>query len=74
MIESPLIQELQTAWACARAHQDILAVLEARFDKVPRELAERIESVVDDNQLTDLVRKAATSPNLDAFRSEVERS
>jgi hypothetical protein len=70
MIESPLIQE----FVAARVHKDILTFLEARFGQVPRDLAEKIETVVDDDQLTELVRKAATSPNLEAFRSEVERS
>jgi hypothetical protein len=74
MIESPLIQELRAEWACARTHQDILAVLETRFGEVPRDLPEKIASVVDDDQLTELVRKAASCPDLKAFRNEVERS
>ncbi len=78
MIESPLIQELRTQWtretACARAQQDILAVLETRFGEVPRDLAEKIESVVDEHQLTELVRRAAAAPNLEAFRSEINRN
>jgi hypothetical protein len=89
MIESPLIDQLfkerygqqlaeevrQTARQTARetAHRAILTVLEARFGQVPRDLAEDIESVADENRLTDLVCRGATCPDLEAFRDEIER-
>ena len=69
MIESPLIQELVRE----TAHRAILTVLEARFGEIPREVAEAVTSVSDDNQIRDLVRKAAACPDLDAFRSELAR-
>jgi hypothetical protein len=40
MIESPLIEEL----VLQRVHKFVVTVLEARFGKVPRDLAEKIES------------------------------
>ena len=74
MIESPLIRELLSEKACETAHRDILTVLETRFGDLPPDLAEDIESVVDEEQLKGLVRKAASCPDLDAFRSAVGRT
>lgn len=85
MLESPLIDELvmekygelftekTRETACETAHQDIVTFLEARFGDVPRDLAEEIESVVDEKQLKGLVRSAGACPDLDAFRSAVAR-
>ena len=89
MLESPLIDELvmekygelltektreaARETACETAHQYIVVVLEARFGDVPRDLAEEIESVVDEKQLKCLVRSAGACPDLDAFRSAVAR-
>ena len=70
MIESPLLQE----FASERARKMIFAFLETRFGEVPGDLAEDIESVSDENQLTELARKAATCADLESFRSEVEGS
>ena len=60
--------------ACKTAHQNIVTVLEARFGDVPRDLAEKIESFVDEKQLKGLVRSAVACPDLDAFRSAVPRN
>ena len=85
MLESPLIQELVAERAeelvATRTHElvaegrqrDILAVIQTRFGEVPRDLAEEIESVVDDDQLTALVRKAVACPSLESLRNEIER-
>jgi hypothetical protein len=73
MIESPLIQELLTEKSCARAHEDILAVLKARFGEVPRDLSEDIQAVVKDRHLRALVRKAALCSDLNVFRKAVRR-
>jgi hypothetical protein len=89
MLESPLIDELvmekygelltektreaARETACETAHQYIVTFLEARFGDVPRDLAEEIESVVDETQLRSLVRSAGACPDLDAFRSAVAR-
>jgi hypothetical protein len=47
--------------------------LEARFGDVPRDLAEEIESVVDEKQLKGLVRSAGACPDLDASRNVIAR-
>ncbi len=81
MIESPLIQEVlqeilaeKTAEkARERAHRDILTFLETRFGLVPPDLAAELQSVTEDDRLTDLVRKAASCPDLESFRDAVRR-
>jgi hypothetical protein len=83
MIESPLIDELLAdpefveAYVAkktrANAQRNILMFLETRFGAIPPDLAERIQSVADEDRLTDLVRKAASCPDLDAFRRETQR-
>ena len=76
MIESPLIQELLAdkarTTACETAHRDIVTFLEARFGGIPQDMAGEIESVVDDEQLRRLVRKAASCPDLSAFRDAIK--
>jgi hypothetical protein len=67
MIESPLIQELVSA----RSHKDILAFLETRFRPVPPELVDQIRAVVDDDQLSELARRAASCQDLESFRREL---
>jgi hypothetical protein len=69
MIESPLIQEL----VADRARQDLLAVLETRFGRIPDDLDDAIEAIEDDDKLTVLLRKAVSCPDVDAFRNEFER-
>jgi len=66
-------REAMRETACETAHQYIVTFLEARFGEVPRDLAEEIESVVNEKQLKGLVRTAASCPDLAAFRSEVAR-
>lgn len=81
MLESPLIQGIvdkQVQQAVvetnrARAHRDILAVLETRFREIPGGLAEQVRSVADENRLTELLRKAVASPDLEAFRKELQK-
>jgi hypothetical protein len=89
MLESPLIDELfaekygelltqrtrevTRETACETAHQYIVTVLETRFGDIPRDLAEGIGSVSDEEQLKGLVRKAVACPDLEAFRNEIER-
>ena len=70
MIESQLLQE----FISERARKMIFAFLETRFGEVPGDLAEDIESVSDEKQLTELARKAEACPDLESFRSEVEGS
>ncbi|NLX95247.1 MAG: hypothetical protein GXY83_03630 [Rhodopirellula sp.] len=77
MGEWPLIQELvderlQEA-VRANAQENILAFLGARFGEVPLGLAEMIRMVIDREHLANLVRKAASCADLEAFRRELQR-
>jgi hypothetical protein len=75
MLEVPFLDEIvmEKTRETARetAQQDIVTVLEARFGDVPRDVAEGIESIDDHAQLRDLVRLAASCPDLAAFRDAV---
>jgi hypothetical protein len=70
VVELPLIQEI----LAERVHKDILTVLESRFGEVPEDLADQIRSVSNDNKLTELIRKAASSASLESFRRAVKSS
>ena len=76
MIESPLLQELLSenarTTASERAQRDILTILETRFGDVPPVLSEEIEAVADEDQLTGLVRRAASCPDLEALQIAME--
>jgi hypothetical protein len=65
MIESPLIQELLAKWA----HNYIVILLEARFGSVPPELATQLRTILDEDKLDELVRRAGTCPTLGAFET-----
>ncbi len=77
MLESPLIEEVfhdaLAEKARKTAHQDILTILETRFGSVPQEVVAGIRSVADGDRLTDLVRKAASCPDMESFRDTVRR-
>ncbi len=68
MIESPLIQEL----VAENTQRSILVFLETRFGEVPHEIAERIQSITDQDRLTELVRKAASCADLEEFQKDME--
>ena len=59
--------------ACETAHQYIVTFLETRFGEIPRDLAEEIGSVSDEEQLRGMVRTAAACRDLESFRSEIAR-
>ncbi len=68
MLESPVIQDLLTAQARTTAQEDIVTFLEERFGHVPEDFAMEIRSVVEEDRLRELVRKAASCADLEAFR------
>ena len=76
MIESPILQELKAEWsreATQRTrHQDLIAILTARFGPEASGLSEAIDALNDDALLEGLVRFAAVCPDLDAFRARLE--
>ena len=51
--------------------QDILEALEIRFDRVPEGLREEIEEITDSKKLTQLLRAAITSVELETFAAEL---
>jgi hypothetical protein len=67
MIESPLIQELMAK----RVHKAIHRVLRARFGDVPPEITSALQTVLEDDQLDELVDWAARCPDLEAFGSRL---
>ena len=64
MIESPLLVEMMAK----RTHENILEALKARFGPVPRDVARLLREILNERRLTNLVRTAATCPDLEAFR------
>jgi hypothetical protein len=68
MIESPLLQELIAEQRAEARHEDILAVLEARFGPFPAAIGSSLAAITDETRLRDLVRQTGLSPDLDAFR------
>lgn len=82
MIESPVLDEVKeilrkqyeaefTAKATRRA---IRATLEARFGVVPEARVAALDAIADDARLKELVRLAATCPDLDAFAAGLASS
>ena len=51
----------------ARAREDVIDALEARFGEVPYQLREAINHIDDDKRLRELLRKAVVVKNLDSF-------
>jgi hypothetical protein len=68
MLEIPFLDEIVMEKTRETAHKNIVTVLKTRFGDVPRDLVEAIESVVDEEQLEDLVRSAVVCPDPAAFR------
>lgn len=64
MIESPLIQKV----IAENTHQNILEVLKARFDTVPRDVTMLLREIFDDKKLKKLIAFASTCSDLEAFR------
>ncbi|MBW3598937.1 MAG: DUF4351 domain-containing protein [Planctomycetes bacterium] len=67
MIESPLIQEI----VAEALHRAILKLLRRRFGDVPVDLETRIQSVLDEDRLTELNGVAGSCASLDAFRQSL---
>ena len=69
MTESPIIKKL----LAERTQDDILQVLEARFETVPVEISTRLRRVRREKTLDELIKYAALCPDLDAFRERLLR-
>jgi hypothetical protein len=68
MIESPLIKEIVAEREQETIREAIVEFLEARFGAVPEEIPERLRHVRARKKLKALVKDAARSPDLAAFR------
>jgi outer membrane protein assembly factor BamA len=68
MIESPLIKKIEAESAQKAMQESILEFLEARFGAVPEEISEALRKVRARKKLKDLVKHAARSSDLEAFR------
>jgi hypothetical protein len=75
MLEIPFLDEIvmEKTRETARetAQQNIVTFLSARFGDVPPDVIEGIESIDDQTELRDLVRLAASCPDLATFREAV---
>jgi hypothetical protein len=67
MIESPLIRELQAEVL----HRAIGKLLKKRFKAVPADVTRRLQAILDEKTLIDLVVVAAECPDLETFRSRL---
>jgi hypothetical protein len=72
MIESPVLQELKAEWTRETKCEYIVLFLAARFGPEAHQLETEINSV-DDDHLSNLVRLAATSTDLESFRKHLAR-
>jgi hypothetical protein len=64
MLESPLLKKM----VAAGKHEDILAVLKARFGTVPRDVDKHLRDILDQKRLTSLNVLASQCASLQAFR------
>lgn len=76
MIESPLLEELKAEWTREAAQQAaretrrraIVVFLVARFGSEAENVSARLESIGDDIRFRELVKLAATCPDIKTFR------
>jgi hypothetical protein len=64
MIESPVVKR----WQAEAMQGGILAILQDRFGKVPREVPKRLQGEIDEKKLTALAVLAAKCPDIQAYR------
>jgi hypothetical protein len=67
MIESPVLDEVKALIRVRAIRENILAALEARFGTVPAERVKALHTITDDARLNQLIRLAATCPDVETF-------
>ena len=72
--QMPYITGFERDGMVKNAREDILEVLEARFEAVPVELSDRIGSIDDQALLKQLLRRAATMPSVEAFQQTLTQN
>ena len=71
MIESPVLQQLKAEWTQEGERKTIIKVLVARFGDEAKDLRANLDVIDDESRLMELVRAAATCPDLDTFRGQL---
>jgi len=71
MIESPLINQIVAESTQKTMQEAILEFLEARFGALPGDISERLRKVRAQKKLKALIKHAAQSTDLEAFRSRL---
>ena len=70
----PYITGFERDGMVKNARENILEVLEARFESVPDELSNRIEAIEDRAVLKQLIRQAATITSVEAFQQTLSQT
>jgi hypothetical protein len=70
--DSPLIQQLLAEHVTAARRKDILIALTARFGPLTEELREALQVIENKSKLDELVRSAASCPDLATFRARLQ--
>jgi len=71
MFESPLIQELLADREAEARREDILMILTTRFGPPAEDVRAALQTIEDNSQLGELVKSAASCPDLGAFRQRL---
>ena len=73
MIESPLLDRVLAYKERMGIKKAIMWLLQSRFGPVPEDLAEKIRSVDDEEQLLSLIQVAANCADFEAFATHLSK-
>ena len=71
MIESPVLKRFLDEGVAAARREDILTVLTARFGPPSEEVRTALQTIEGQSRLEELVKTAASCPDLEAFRGQL---
>ena len=71
MIESPVLQKLESEWTCKGLRKAILHLLTARFGAEAANLKPMLDTIDDDARLAELVESAWLCADLKAFQEQL---
>lgn len=74
MIESPVLQRFLAEHLVVQRQRDIQEFLEGRFGPLPPELIASLQCIADADRLAELVKRAATCPDLESFQQQLQPS
>jgi hypothetical protein len=72
MIESPVLQELIAEREAETRREDILMILTTRFGPPAEDVRAALQTIEGKSKLDELVRSAASCPDLEAFRARLQ--